>query len=146
MPFDNARSFDFEAIDGPDCAGVELAAARFDSPRPYLIFDRAALSKIRGRAGANQKLQAQLVKLLSQSSSSPLAPDPRTAMKRRARRLINTAFFALTAEGSLTEPALAATRLALAEFTAASSWKERPVIRSFLDCAEIAVEIGRAHV
>ncbi|MFZ3235075.1 MAG: heparinase II/III family protein, partial [Stellaceae bacterium] len=71
--------------------------------------------------------------------------EPRAAIKRRARRLINTAFLALTAERDLAEPALAATRSALAEFAEAASWKERPVIRSFLDCAEIAVAVALAY-
>ena len=76
------------------------------------------------------------------------APPPqelRAALKRRARRLINTAFIALTAESALAEAALATTREALAGFIAAASWKERAVIRSFLDCGEIAVAVALAY-
>ena len=145
MPFDNARSLVIEAADGPDCAAVEGAAARFDAPHPYLLFGPTALPEIRRRAAANPKLQARFAKLLSEASPPPLPQEPRAALKRRARRLINTAFLALTAEGSIAIPALAATRRGLAEFAAAPSWKERPVIRSFLDCAEIAVAVALAY-
>ncbi len=83
--------------------------------------------------------------MLSEASPPPLPQEPRAALKRRARRLINTAFLALTAEGSIAMFALAAKRRGLAEFAAAPSWKERPVIRSFLDCAEIAVAVALAQ-
>ena len=144
MPFDNARLFDVGAADGPDCAGVERAVARFDSPHPYLLFSSAALPEIRRRADADPRLRARFAKLLSETPP-PLAQERRAAIKRRARRLINTAFIALTAEPSAAAPALAETRRAIAEFTAAASWKERRVIRSFLDCAEIAVAIALAY-
>jgi len=52
---------------------------------------------------------------------------------------------ALTAESAVAEAALAATREALAGFIAAASWKERAVIRSFLDCGEIAVAVALAY-
>ncbi len=145
MPFDNARSLDFEAAEGPDCTGLELAVARFDSPHPYLYFDLAALPAIRRRAAANPKLQERFAKLISEIPLLRAAPDPRAAVKRRARRLIDTAFMALTAERSIAEPALAQTRRTLAELTAAASWKVRPVIRSFLDCAETAVAVALAY-
>jgi len=145
LPFDSARSLDFETADGPDCAGLELAVSRFDSPHPYLFFDEAALPEIRRRAAANPKLRERFGKLLSEISPLPAAPDPRAAIKRRARRLINMAFVALTAERSIAEPALAETRRALAEFAGAASWNARPVIRSFLDCAETAVAVALAY-
>ncbi len=83
--------------------------------------------------------------MLSEIAAPLASAEPRALIKRRARRLINTAFIALTAEPSLAEPALAATRHTLGQFAAAPSWKERPVIRSFLDCAEIAVAVALAH-
>jgi Heparinase II/III-like protein len=145
LPFDNARSYDFETTDGPDCAGFEAAVARFDLPHPYLLFHPEDLPGLRRLAAANPLLQARVGRLLAEISSPVAAKDPRAVIKRRARRLINTAFIALTAEGSISKPALAAARHALAEFAGAASWKERPVIRSFLDCAEIAVAVALAY-
>lgn len=144
MPFDSARLFGFGAVDGPDCAGVEIAAARFDSFHPYLLFSSAALPEIRRRADANPALRARLAKLLSEMPP-PAAQERRAGIKRRARRLINTAFAALTAEPSVAAPALAETRRTVAELAAAGSWNERRVIRSFLDCAEIAVAVALAY-
>ncbi|HUC09583.1 MAG TPA: heparinase II/III family protein [Stellaceae bacterium] len=145
MPFDNARSLDFEPDSGPDVRGLEIAVARFDRPHPYLLFHSTALPELRRRAAASPQLRAHTAKLVSAIASPIAAADLRTAIKRRARRLINTAFAALTAERSLAEPALAATRATLAELSAQPSWKERPVIRSFLDCAEIAVAVSLAY-
>jgi hypothetical protein len=151
LPFDNARSLDFTTTDGPDFAEIEPAVADFALPHPYLLFHAAALPAIRRRADADPKLRARLAKSLAETSPPPVmsppppGPEPRAAIKRRARRLINTAFLALTGERDLAEPALAATRAALADLAAAASWKERPVIRSFLDCAEIAVAVALAY-
>lgn len=144
MPFDNAQSLDFGLAAGPDCAGIERATARFESAHPYLLFSATALAEIRRLAGSDAKLRAQSASELTQTAPPP-APERRTALKRRARRLINTAFVALTADPSLAVPAFAATRRALVEFAAAETWKERPVIRSFLDCAETAVAVALAY-
>jgi hypothetical protein len=155
LPLDNARSADLFAAEGPDLAEIEPSVADFALPHPYLLFHPSAVPAIRQRASADHKLQARLAKALAESSCLPMsqpaagpqpaAGQPRAAIKRRARRLINIAFLALTAEQNLAEPALAASRRALAEFAAAASWKERPVIRSFLDCAEIAVAVALAY-
>jgi Heparinase II/III-like protein len=144
LPFDNARLFDFAAADGPDCAGFEQAIARFDSPHPYLLFSAAALPEIRRRTAANPGLRARSAKLLPEEVPPP-AEERRAAIKRRARRLINTAFIALTAEPAVAALALAETRREMSELAAAPSWKERRVIRSFLDCAEIAVAVALAY-
>ncbi|HEY2538174.1 MAG TPA: heparinase II/III family protein [Stellaceae bacterium] len=145
MPFDNERSLQFEVIPGLDIDGLEIAVARFDRPHPYLLFHPAALPGIRRRAALNPKLRERSAKLLAEISAPLANADPRTLIKRRARRLINTAFIALTAERPLARSALAATRDALAALAAAPSWNERPVIRSFLDCAEIAVAVALAY-
>jgi Heparinase II/III-like protein len=144
LPFDSARSPQFEAADGPDLARTKTALARFTARHPYLLFHHNALPGIRRSAAANPKLQARAIRILTEIPAPPPA-EPRAALKRRARRLIETAFIALTAEGALAEAALAATRGALAEFVAAASWKERSVIRSFLDCGEIAVAVALAY-
>ncbi|MBV8089138.1 MAG: heparinase II/III family protein, partial [Alphaproteobacteria bacterium] len=66
-------------------------------------------------------------------------------MKRQARRLINTSLMALISEGDAAEEALRASRALLLDFASASSWRQRPVIKSFLDCAEIAVAVSLAY-
>jgi hypothetical protein len=141
LPFDNTRRRELDAAPGPDWAGLEAAVARFASAHPFLLFDAEALPRLRRRAEA--WLAARWAEL-----SVPLAaaaPAGRAAIKRRARRLINLAFVAVAGEPKLAIPALAAARAALGEFAAAPSWKERPVIRSFLDCAEIAVAVALAY-
>jgi hypothetical protein len=145
LPFDSARALSFEATAGPDITALERAVARFARPHPYLLFDPASLPEIRSRAIANQQLQARWAKLLSNRFPPGSTGEPRMLIKRRARRMINTAFIALTADPSLAQPALAATREALAHYTAETSWKPRAVIRSFLDCAEIAVAVALAY-
>jgi hypothetical protein len=145
LPFDNARSLHLEDGDGPDFALAEIALARFNAGHPYLLFRQGALPGIRRLAGANPNLQARYAKLVSEIPAAPAPQEPRAVIKRRARRLITTAFIALTAEGATAAAALAATRCTLDEFVAAESWKQRPVIRSFLDCAEIAVAVALAY-
>ena len=144
MPFDSARSTQFESSDGPDFVRVETALARFTARHPYLLFHRSALPGIRRSAAANPKLQARAIQILSEIPAPP-PQDLRAATKRRARRLINTAFIALTAKGAHADAALTATRGALAEFVSVASWNERPVIRSFLDRGEIAVAVAFAY-
>jgi hypothetical protein len=145
LPFDNARTFNLQATTGPDITGLEIAVARFNSPHPYLLFHPTGLPEIRRKAAANPQLRARTAKLLAEIPSTEARVDPRALIKRRARRLINTAFLAVIAEPPAAEAALAATRDALAQFAAAPTWKERAVIRSFLDCAEIAVAVSLAY-
>jgi hypothetical protein len=145
LPFDSARALSFEPPAGPDITALERVAARFRRPHPYLLFDSASLPEIRARALADQPLQARWAKLLADHSPPASTGEPRTLIKRRARRMINTAFIALTADASLAQPALAATREALAHYSTETSWKPRAVIRSFLDCAEIAVAVALAY-
>ena len=153
MPFDNARSRQLETQDGPDLAGAAVAVRQFVARHPYLLFRRSAVPGIRRLGAADPDLQARTTRTLSQILPEQIVeplprqdlPDPRAALKRRARRLIDTAFIALTAQGAAAEMALAASRTALAGFAAASTWKERLVVRSFLDCAEIAVAVALAY-
>ena len=144
MPFDSARSLQRETPDGPDFAGAETAIGQFTARHPYLLFRRGALPGIRRSAAVNPQLQARVAQVLAEIPPAA-AQEPRTALKRRARRLINIAFLALTTKGSSADAALEATRSALAEYVAAASWNERPVIRSFLDRGEIAVAVALAY-
>ncbi len=114
-------------------------------PHPYLLFHKEALSEVRRLAATNEQLIRYSAKLLPGIASAPTPSEPRAVIKRRARRLINTAFIALTGEPALADAALSATRDTLRQFAAAPTWKERPVIRSFLDCAEIAVAVALAY-
>jgi Heparinase II/III-like protein len=145
LPFDNARSLRFGPIPGPDLNGLQSAVARFNRPHPYLLFHSSALPEIRRRAAGDTRLHVRSAKLLAENSTVRADMDPRTMIKRRARGLINIAFVAMATEGPVAQSALAATRSTLAELAAAPTWKQRPVIRSFLDCAEVAVAVGLAY-
>lgn len=144
MPFDSARAFGF-APDGPDPVRIENAAARFDLAHPYLLFRPEAVPAIRRRTAGDRRLRKSQQELLAAAISPPASGAPRAIIKRRTRRLIGTAFAAISAKPAIARPALAESRRVLSEFAAASSWKERPVIRSFLDCAEIAVAVALAY-
>lgn len=145
MPFDNARSHPLETAEGPDFARAASALAQFAGHHPYLLFRRSALPQIRRLSGADPRLLARGAAASAQVAVAHEPQEPRAALKRRARRLISTAFIALTGEGAAADAGLAATRMALAGFAAAASWKERRVIRSFLDCAEIAVAVALSY-
>jgi hypothetical protein len=157
LPFDNARSRRLETQDGPDLAGAAVAVGQFAARHPYLLFGHSAVPGIRRLSAADPDLQARAARTLSEIAASEIAAseiaapqrqepsDPRAALKRRARRLVDTAFIALTAEGAGADLALAASRAALAGFAAAATWKKRRVVRSFLDCAEIAVAVSLAY-
>ena len=145
MPFDNVRSLHVEEVDRPEIPLAETALACFRAPHPYLLFRRTALPALRHLVNADPDLQTRSAKLVSEIPAATMPRDLRAALKRRARRLIATSFIALTADGATAEAALATTCEALDEFSAAASWKERPVIRSFLDCAEIAVAVSLAY-
>jgi hypothetical protein len=145
LPFDSARFLETEERDGPDFQPVEAAIAEFRSGHPYLLFDKRATSRIRQRANLNPKLLARLEASLRENGSGSVKQELRTRIKRQARRLIHTSFLALISDGTTREYALQATRIALSGFTAETSWKARPVIKSFLDCAEIAVAVSLAY-
>lgn len=145
MPFDNVRMPPFEQPDRLDVALAETALARFRAHHPYLLFRSAAVPSLRRLAGTTPEVQSRSMSVPRENPAAPLPQDPRAAIKRRARQLIATSFIALTASGAAAEAALAATCEALDGFAAAASWKERPVIRSFLDCAEIAVAVSLAY-
>jgi hypothetical protein len=145
LPFDSARSPQLQLVDSPNFAGAATALAHFDARHPYLLFRKSALPGLCLRAGADRDLQARFATLRSEASTGWVPQEPRAAIKRRARHLITTAFVALTADGEPAQAALAAARSTLDGFAAAASWKQRPVIRSFLDCAEIAVAVALAY-
>ncbi|HEY3910991.1 MAG TPA: heparinase II/III family protein [Stellaceae bacterium] len=149
MPFDNVRSLACDEPDRPDVALAEAALARFRARHPYLLFRNRAVPALRRLTGPPHGLRSRStkppIKSPVESPAAAVPQDPRTAIKRQARQLIATSFVALTADGAAAEAALAATCEALDGFAAAASWKARPVIRSFLDCAEIAVAVSLAY-
>ena len=145
MPFDNARQLRANEGAVPDFGSFEAALAAFKSRHPYLLFDKRATNRIRKRANKNPKLLVRLETSLRESGSPPDEPELRSKIKRRARRLIHTSFLALISEGLAKEQALNATRAALLALCSEKSWKIRPVIKSFLDCAEIAVAVSLGY-
>jgi hypothetical protein len=145
LPLNNARSLQFDETSGPDLRLVETTVAEFRPSHPYLLFDKRAIARIRKRAIKDRKLLARLEKSLREKSSAPLRQEVRARIKHQARRLIHTSFSALINDGSARQDALHATRSALSGFTGETTWKARPVIKSFLDCAEIAVAVALAY-
>ncbi len=145
MPLNNGRSFRFVEASGPDLKFLETAVARFNATHPYLLFGEHAISWIRARANSHSKLIARLKASLCEKAPASTKQELRARIKRQGRCLIHTAFLALISDGETKADALYATRTALAQLTAEPSWKARPVIKSFLDCAEIAVAVSLAY-
>ena len=145
MPFDSARAPLPGDSTGPDLRIVASAAAQFKSSHPYLLFHRRGMSEIRKRAARHPALMRRLDNSLSEELSAAPHGELRAAIKRRARRLIHLSFLAMISDGIKQAEALQAARTALSSFTAQATWKPRPVITSFLDCAEIAVAVALAY-
>jgi hypothetical protein len=124
---------------------VETAVVRFNASHPYLLFGERAIPWIRQRANSHSKLIKRLKTSLDEVGSNSTKQELRASIKRQGRCLIHTAFLALISGGETKADALYATRTALAQLSAAPSWKARPVIKSFLDCAEIAVAVSLAY-
>jgi Heparinase II/III-like protein len=143
--FENARAFDDGGSSGPDFKSVETAVAGFNLGHPYLLCYESAITRIRRHSLGNIQLQLRLSKYLATSCPGASEQERRAVIKRQARRLINTAFLALIGDGPKKTEALQATRTALTGFTSMTTWKERPAIKSFLDCAEIAVAVSLAY-
>ncbi len=146
MPFDNAAVFELGLEEGPDLGLVEAAIAGFNATHPYLVFRKSAVARIRRLAEHNPRLEPRFERSLSEARSAPQGRDLRARIKRKARCLLYISFIALVAKNQRTRKrAITAARHALAAFARAESWKERPVIRSFLDCAEIAIAVSLAY-
>jgi hypothetical protein len=145
LPFDNARVLRFDDASGPRLDLVKTAVARFGSKHPYLLFSKFATPWICERANSHQKLVPRLKASLDAAGTVAQKSELRSRIKRQGRQLIHTAFLAVISDGETKARALGATRAALAGLAAAASWKVRPVIKSFLDCAEIAVAVSLAY-
>jgi hypothetical protein len=147
LPFDNAQFFQSGESNCRAAKFVETAVSRFESAHPYLLFRTPAIARIRNLACENQKLLKQLeVSLNKINQPDTCEQDARAVVKRQARYLINTSFMALIYEGSSAgDEALQASRAGLLRFASVASWRRRPVIKSFLDCAEIAVAVSLAY-
>jgi Heparinase II/III-like protein len=124
---------------------VETAVAEFNTGHPYLLFHKPRISQIRKRTKNNSKLLARLQKYLCETNAVTPGKDPRTVIKHQARSLINISFMALFCDGSEADDAAEASRKALRELSSAASWRRRPAIKSFLDCAETAVAVSLAY-
>lgn len=143
MPLNTARNF-AQTNDGPDFQGLSDAVAAFKSDRPYLLFGKPAIPRIRAHAAQNSKLLRRLDQALRQAAADP-GVELRAKIKKRSRRLIQIAFLALITEGDAREEALREARDELSAWSAEKTWRARPVIKSFLDCAEIAVAVALAY-
>ena len=145
LPLGHARSFRFVEASGPDLKFLETAVSRFKGKHPYLLFGEGAISRIRTRANSHSRLITRLKASLCEKDAGSTKQELRARIKRQGRCLIHTAFLALISDGETKADALYATRTALAQLSAEPSWKARPVIKSFLDCAEIAVAVSLAY-
>jgi hypothetical protein len=146
LPFDNTHFFQSDESNCRTAKFVETAVGKFKSAHPYLLFRKPEIGRIREFARNNRKLLKQSEISLSGASRDTRGQDPRTIVKRQARRLINTAFMTLIYQGhSAGYEALQASRDELARFASAAAWQRRPVVKSFLDCAEIAVAVSLAY-
>src|SRR5712671_6609159 len=145
LPSVSARTFRFVEASGPDLKFLEAAVVRFNARHPYLLFGECAISRIRARANGHSTLITRLKASLREQVPASTKQELRAGIKRQGRCLIHTAFLALISDGETKADALYATRTALAQLSAEPSWKTRPVIKSFLDCAEIAVAVSLAY-
>jgi hypothetical protein len=142
MPFDLAPRLLREAARDPDFAAFERAAASFAEAHPYLLFRAGAIPRIRDRAREDRRLRSLFEKAFGETGQPPWGEEARTALKRRARRLITLAFMALLEEN---DAAVAAARRALSGFTEAATWSPRPIVKNFLDSAEVALAVSLAY-
>jgi Heparinase II/III-like protein len=145
VPFDFAGILGRDAAAGCDRQCVETTVAQFAADHPYLLLDRETLGRIRRIAGDDPRIETRFAQLLDADRGRDEAIDIRTTVKRRARRLVTTAFVALAGDVKRRNEALAISRAMLAELSAADSWRQRQVIKSFLDCGETAVAVALAY-
>jgi hypothetical protein len=145
LPLATARSLPSREPSGVDFEVGAIAATQFKSTHPYLLFHKPAIAGIRKRAIRKPKLLRRLEASLSEQIADGIEEELRSEIKRRSRRLIHLSFLVLISDGARRTEAFTAARAALSIFTSATSWKTRPVIKSFLDCAEIAVAVSLAY-
>ena len=128
-----------------NCRTVERAVAEFAPSHPYLLFRKDEIGRIRNASKKNRKVWARLLAALHGIKSVSFKTETREEIKQRARRLINTSFLAMIDDSRESPKALEITRNLIQDFISAPSWRNRPIIKSFLDCAEIAVAVALAY-
>src|SRR5437667_3072509 len=126
-----------------NCSAVETAVAASQPTHPYLLFRIGEIRRIRNVA-KKKKVWARLLAALNEPYPIQVK-ESREGLKRRARRLINTSFLSLIADGPESDKALKITKNLLYEFISTPNWSYRPVIKSFLDRAEAAVAVSLAY-
>jgi len=144
LPFDSVPALEVSQ-ENTAAKPVETAVAEFKAGHPYLLFHEQGIPRIRKLAKSNSKLLARLNVSIRQISPTSDEQEGRAAVKHQARRLINTSFMAVICNGREASVALQASRKVLRELSSATSWRRRPVIKSFLDCAETAVAVSLAY-
>jgi len=142
LPFDSVHP---HKVNEFNCRTVERAVAEFAPSHPYLLFRKDEIGRIRDASKKNRKVWARLLAALHEIKSVSFKTETREEIKRRARRLINTSFLAMIDDSHESPKALKITRNLLRDFISAPSWRTRPIIKSFLDCAEIAVAVALAY-
>ena len=145
MPFDSLPALEVSQTNSAATKLVETAVAEFKTRHPYLLFHKEEIARIHRLVSCNSKLLARLNVSLRRSNSASGEQEGRAAVKHQARRLINTSFMALICDSPEANDALQASRSILRELSSATSWRRRPVIKSFLDCAETAVAVSLAY-
>jgi hypothetical protein len=145
LPFDAVPALEVSQTNSEAAKPVETAVAGFKLGHPYLLFHKPGIARIRKRTKYNSKLLTRLRKSLCETNSVTPSKDPRAIVKHQARCLVNISFMALFWDGSDAGDAVEASREALRELSSAASWRRRPAIKSFLDCAETAVAVSLAY-
>jgi Heparinase II/III-like protein len=145
LPLDSVAPLAASESINPAANLLETAVAEFKAGHPYLLFHKGDVPRIRKIAHGNPRLLARLEASLRQQNSDPAGQELRTSIKRRARCLINASFMALISSDGEPDDAFQTSRILLREFITATSWRQRPIIKSFLDCAEIAVAVSLAY-
>jgi hypothetical protein len=114
-----------------------------DLPRhPRLLLRMDDLAALRERTLADERFERLIRRYLVEDA--PAVGGAREEIKQRARRLTALGFIALVDDRE-SERALVAARELLRRFVTAETWNPRPVIRSFLDRAEIAVAVALCY-
>ena len=145
MPFDSVSALEVSQTNSAAAKLVETAIAEFKTTHPYLLFHKREIARIRRLVSRNSKLLARLNVSLRQINPASIGQEARATVKHQARRLINTSFMALICDDDEANDALQTSRSVLQELSLAASWRRRPVIKSFLDCAETAVAVSLAY-
>ena len=127
----------------PEIGELSDRFARVLPRHPRLLVRESDLTALQERALADLRFQRLVGRYLEEGT--PARDDgARERIKQSARRLTALGFIALVG-GRERDRALTAARVLLRNLALAETWSPRPVIRSFLDRAEIAVAVALCY-